>query len=281
MNEFVATSNLPAIFAGKVARPTITLWNRLEGRPRTHDFDRALRAEVRDALWMLTKQWQMGEFRGDDAGSPVTAKLHVDTTQLTKYKTAYDPAEAFDGEVPLEANVERRPVRLTLAGTKMAVDIRLAVGRRWLRLIAGIEPGIEEKFRGCARLRHARPRRSGRRRKCGRPSDMAAICRRSPDAPSTAACCWDAPARTRQATTRRTSSPSTMRPPRHPVEAAETELLGTLPGGSFYQPVNGGRHPPRSCRNGWNTLSPPAHRRTGPRNNFVAEGLSPRSPRLV
>ena len=44
--------------------PTITMWNRLEGRPRRHDFDRALKAEVRDALWMLTKQWQMGEFTG-------------------------------------------------------------------------------------------------------------------------------------------------------------------------------------------------------------------------
>ena len=48
--------------------PTVTVWNRLEGRPRTRDFDRALRAEVRDALWMLTRQWQLGEFRGDDAG---------------------------------------------------------------------------------------------------------------------------------------------------------------------------------------------------------------------
>ena len=51
--------------------PTITHWNRLEGRPRTEDFDRALRAEVRDALWMLSKQWQMGEFKGDDAGSTI------------------------------------------------------------------------------------------------------------------------------------------------------------------------------------------------------------------
>ena len=39
--------------------PSVTVWNRLEGRPRTLGFDRALRAEVRDALWMLAKQWQM------------------------------------------------------------------------------------------------------------------------------------------------------------------------------------------------------------------------------
>ena len=44
--------------------PTSMTWNRLEARPRTNSLDRALRAEVRDPLWMLTKQWQMGEFRG-------------------------------------------------------------------------------------------------------------------------------------------------------------------------------------------------------------------------
>ena len=49
-------------------RPTVGVWNRLEGRPRTTDFDRALRAEVRDPLWLLTRQWQLGEFTGSDAG---------------------------------------------------------------------------------------------------------------------------------------------------------------------------------------------------------------------
>ena len=71
--------------------PTAMTWNRLEARPRTTSLDRALRAEVRDPLWMLTKQWQMGEFRGSDAGSPVFAKLQMDTTRLTKYRPATRP----------------------------------------------------------------------------------------------------------------------------------------------------------------------------------------------
>ncbi len=50
-------------------------YNRLEARPRAHDFTRSLRAEVRDPLWMLTRQWQMGEFAAEDAGSPVDARL--------------------------------------------------------------------------------------------------------------------------------------------------------------------------------------------------------------
>ena len=55
--------------------PIVRGWRRLEGRPRTVDFERALRAEVRDALWFLTRQWQFGEFRGEDAGSPVDARV--------------------------------------------------------------------------------------------------------------------------------------------------------------------------------------------------------------
>ena len=39
MNEFVAIADLVSVFAGKRKLPTITLWNRLEGRPRTHDFE--------------------------------------------------------------------------------------------------------------------------------------------------------------------------------------------------------------------------------------------------
>ena len=63
--------------------PAITQWDRVDGIPRTHDMARALRAEVSDPLWMLARQWQMGELIGDDAGSPVFAKLHLATTRLT------------------------------------------------------------------------------------------------------------------------------------------------------------------------------------------------------
>ena len=146
MNEFIATTDLKAVLAGRRTLPTITLWNRLEGRPRAHDFDRALRAEVRDPLWMLTKQWQMGEFEGDDAGSPVTAKVHVETSQMTKYRAASSPPETFNNDVPLEAKVEQRPVPLRRGGQPIALDIRLAMGRRWLKLVQGIEPGLAQKF---------------------------------------------------------------------------------------------------------------------------------------
>src|SRR6185503_11184007 len=91
--------------------PTITTWNRLEGRPRRADFDRALKAEVRDALWMLTKQWQIGEFEADDAGSPVLAKVRMRTAPVTKYRPAAAATEPLEAKVPLEVKVEQRTLR--------------------------------------------------------------------------------------------------------------------------------------------------------------------------
>ena len=65
------TKVLNAIFR----EPAITAYNRLEPRPRSVDFTRSLRAEVRDALWFLTRQWQLGEFHAEDAASPIDARL--------------------------------------------------------------------------------------------------------------------------------------------------------------------------------------------------------------
>lgn len=112
MDEKIAIDDIRPILSKKRLLPTILMWNRLECRPRTKDFDRALQAEVRDALWMLTKQWQMGEFKADDAGSPVMAKMHMATTRLSKYRPNGHAAQPFNEASPLEAQVEQRPIPL-------------------------------------------------------------------------------------------------------------------------------------------------------------------------
>src|SRR5207248_8968585 len=118
--------------------PAITTWNRLEARPRSQNFERALRAEVRDALWMLTKQWQMGECRGSDAGSPVFAKVLLSTTRLTKYRPAGGAAQLLDSSIPLETKVERRPVPLHRKKRILGLDLRLVMARQWFALIEGV-----------------------------------------------------------------------------------------------------------------------------------------------
>jgi len=130
------------------AWPSVTRWQRVEGVPRAHELDRALRAEVRDPLWMLSRQWQLGELEGDDAGSPVLAKLHLGTTRLTTYRPREAPEQAFDEGTPLEARVEARPLPFALGAQPQALDLRLLLGRHWSKLLVkkGL-PGLVSKFR--------------------------------------------------------------------------------------------------------------------------------------
>jgi hypothetical protein len=115
--------------------PISFAWSRLEGRPVTDNFDRSLRAEVRDALWMLTRQWQLGEFDGDDAGSAVTAKLCTSTIDLDKYRANDHPLQSFDKTIPFEAKVEQRLIPFSTLEQQLSLDIRLVMGRRWFQLL--------------------------------------------------------------------------------------------------------------------------------------------------
>lgn len=128
--------------------PTVTMWNRLEGRPRRADFSRALKAEVRDALWMLTKQWQLGEFRADDAGSPMFAKLRMRTSPVTRYQAGQAAAEPFPAAVPLEAKVEQRTIAWQWNGQKMHLDLRAQLGRHWRKLLgdAGLSAAYVQRY---------------------------------------------------------------------------------------------------------------------------------------
>ena len=135
MDRIPVIENMSAVLEAPFALPTITYWNRLESRPRADNFERALRAEVRDPLWMLCKQWQMGEFQGDDAGSPAQAKVQLAFTPLTKYRPDSQAASAFDRNTPLEAQVERRPIPLQSGTQDISLDIRLLAGRRWKQML--------------------------------------------------------------------------------------------------------------------------------------------------
>jgi hypothetical protein len=135
MNRFVVAEGIENVFSAKVRIPTIVMWNRLEGRPRRPDFSRALKAEVRDPLWMLTRQWQMGEFIGEAAGSPVTAKVAWKTDSITEVSAPTGEAQPYDPNIPLEALIEARPVAFTSAGRTHNADLRLMLGRRWKQLL--------------------------------------------------------------------------------------------------------------------------------------------------
>ena len=121
--------------------PRIIAYNRLEARPRTLDFTRSLRAEVRDALWMLTRQWQFGEFGGEDAASCVTSRIAYHHEPVDRVALRDQPAFAYDPAVmPLETRVEREAIPLTVRETSIGdvfSDVLFAVqlGKQFLRLL--------------------------------------------------------------------------------------------------------------------------------------------------
>jgi hypothetical protein len=122
------------------AFPTVLMWNRLEARPRAHDFNKALKAEVRDALWMITKQWQMGEFNGDDAGTPVFAKVHITSSHVDTYNAAKKGVQNFEKNIPLEVKAEQKKIPFVREDKEISIDIRLQMGKYWLKLL--VENGL-------------------------------------------------------------------------------------------------------------------------------------------
>ena len=111
--------------------PSVTTWTRLEPRPRADDLHSGLQARVEDPLWLLARQWQLGEFAGSDGGSPAVARLRGQAAKVSAYRGAATGAVVAynDGALPLETLVERE--------APTADDRWLAVeaGQHFLRLL--------------------------------------------------------------------------------------------------------------------------------------------------
>lgn len=123
--------NLSAKHAGILSDlyrvPSITAYNRLEPRARSINFGRSLRAEIRDALWMLTRQWQMGEFEADDTGSPIDARIFAEKNHVNRIAYNTDSFGTYDPMIPMEAAVEKEIVPFTHS-------LKLQVGLYFLNL---------------------------------------------------------------------------------------------------------------------------------------------------
>jgi hypothetical protein len=103
---------------------------RFEPLPRADEVASGLAARVHDALWLLTRQWQFGEFQAQDAGSPAEVAVTgtsrpVDAWSVDeKHWLPYTPATT-----PFDAVCEAEPRR--------APDLRERAigGLRFVRLL--------------------------------------------------------------------------------------------------------------------------------------------------
>jgi len=136
-----------AHYENVILKPSITVWNRLELSPFSDDLTRSLATEIRDPLWMLARQWQTGEFQGEDAGAPLTARVAWEDSPLTTLiAPPLDTQVPLGDEAPLEAAVEAEPIEDHL-------KLALRLGELWLRSLVGdaellaVAPWFRDRFK--------------------------------------------------------------------------------------------------------------------------------------
>jgi hypothetical protein len=92
---------------------SITTWHKIIPLSRSSDLETALAAEVRDPLWLLSRQRQVGEMRGEDTGSPAFVRLAYKATAINDVVlTARENAAVtvpFDATKPFEAQILVEP----------------------------------------------------------------------------------------------------------------------------------------------------------------------------
>jgi hypothetical protein len=127
--------------AGVPTTSSITSWTRLEPQCSDADIDITTRARVFDPLWMMTRQWQVGEFQAEDAGSPVQARVRATNAPLTRchfgeLSAANASAQGYDPtQAPLEAMVERRRMRAADADDSRMLTLAVEAGLHFLRML--------------------------------------------------------------------------------------------------------------------------------------------------
>jgi hypothetical protein len=143
--------------------PSITTWTRFEPQTRNAALTTSVQGRIHDPLWLLARQWQVGEFQGEDSGTPIMARLRSDVSRLTRFfpgpiaANSQVTAPAFNAKVtPLETMVERERVR-PLAGAK-GEKLRFAVeaAQHFFRLLdrQPITPANRETYRAALRRKY-------------------------------------------------------------------------------------------------------------------------------
>ncbi len=94
---------------------------RLEGRSRDGDNTTGLEMRIADPLWMLGRQWQFGEFKGEDNGSPIGASANYRKEKINFYSFLNSESKKETGNIPLEARVEAVEIKPTDLRSKVRI----------------------------------------------------------------------------------------------------------------------------------------------------------------
>ena len=118
-------------------------WKRLESATIDPQISEGLEARVADPLWFLARQWQTGEFKGNDAANPFLVRMRAESFNIDRL--ILDDGRSLDlsdHNLPLEPLVESESVMQGPSPARVSAEMgRLLV--RSMRRVAGSEDLIE------------------------------------------------------------------------------------------------------------------------------------------
>jgi hypothetical protein len=106
---------------------TYTTWARLEPRVSDPSLAPGIVAAVEDPLWLLGRQWQLGELDGDDAGSPIGVEVYGSWSPVERVTLGGAPFDHDARSAPLEAVVAREPAPDGESLLAFALDVAVRV----------------------------------------------------------------------------------------------------------------------------------------------------------
>ena len=105
----------------------MTVIYRIEGATHDPNLTEGLSARVADPLWFLARQWQAGEFRGEDAATPVIVRAEVDSW-------AVNEGQGSEDKLPHKLDLARKPLQVGIEresrGDSLTTRDRIAAARR-------------------------------------------------------------------------------------------------------------------------------------------------------
>jgi hypothetical protein len=106
-------------------------WQRLEGGTVAADLVEGQEARIADPLWLVGRQWQVGELSGDDAASPLLVEAEIEEAPVTRLQPGLPgagPSVDVAGR-PVETAVEREDPWTTRAAVRLAAEAGLQLLR--------------------------------------------------------------------------------------------------------------------------------------------------------
>lgn len=117
-------------------------WLRIESSTVDPDITDGLSARVADPMWFLARQYQTGEFRGEDAATPILVSVTSETVPIDRWQHgptgSAGPIEAHDPTVPLEPIVEAEAHAAGPGGARVGAEAAHQLVTR-LRTVSGLK----------------------------------------------------------------------------------------------------------------------------------------------